>query len=915
MKFLKKYDTCIVFLLFFLSAAAEYYEIFSLPESQTIFFRHMIRSRMKERVFPYDKIATVNIDDTFFQKYGKFPVTRKDLAKIITHLHRLGAKVICVNLLMDLPDAYGEDPELADALRQSNTVLASQALFDDENRFLRLSYPAPLLKSACRSAYVNLTSPSTVLTFLDRLRIYPEITALENGWPVAVQAVARYLELTPNLQNSVLTIGHISIPLDQYNDIYIDFSATPDGTRFLHQTAGISASEFLDFPNSDEHRLRELRDWVKGKIVILGETCTGSGDWFDTPVGMMYGVEIIADTIKTLLENAPLRPAPLAAEILISFILLMSVLLCTSAVPFPRVQMAYVSALFAGFMLMCIFFYAFGGIVISMTCHLTFGFLGYAILAFANSYRIKEQHTAEQKEREKAEKERELAEVASKAKSRFLADMSHEIRTPMNAILGFAELLEEEIYEPRPRQYLAAIRAGSRSLLSMINDILDLSKIESGKFSLEPVPADLRLILAETELIFSQKTAARGLNFYTEIDPDIPEILILDEIRIRQILINLIGNAVKFTDKGYVKVAVRIYNPFGNKGDSTGLMFSVEDTGIGIPAKEHERIFEPFEQQEMHSHAKYGGTGLGLPITRQLVRMMGGEILVNSSPGQGSVFYFILKDVKSSESILFRKSEKPASAGNIRFGKACILIAEHIEINRKLLKEYLKDCPFRFLEAENGEDALKLAIENLPDLILMDMRMPVKDGFEAAKIIKSDEALKHIPLIAMTAFGTGMENAKKDEWMTVCDACLRKPLGRIRLMETLCRFLPYTEKSSPDRKTYTSESVNSPPPDAGRLRDLNELSGILKKIFCTQWKELSAVLCIDHIGKFGLKMQKTGILYHYPPLTAWGKKLEEQSENVDIVGIQKSMSYFPTIEEELEDYIKKNIPLLDKKHS
>ena len=916
--FLKKYDICIVIFLFFLSVAAEYHEIFSFPENQTVFFRHMIRSRFntKETVFPYEQIAIVTMDDMFFEKYGKFPVRRKDLAKIITNLHRLGAKVICVNLLLDLPDAYGEDPELAAALRQSNTVLASQAVFDDQNRFLRLNCPIPVLKAAGRSAYVNLNSPGYLLTFPDRIRIWPEITAQEDGWPIAVQAAAQYLEVTPKMENGEFTIGHISLPADECNDIYIDFSATPDGSPFIHQTAGISACEFLDITDPDDDGIRELSDWVKGKIVILGEAWTGSADWFDTPVGMLYNVDIIADSIKTLLRNAPLRPAPPAMELLISFFILLSVILCTSAIPSPRFQMTYLLALFAVFILLCILVYVFQGIVISMTCHITAGLLGYVILGLSNYYRIREQHAGEQKQREKAEKEREAAEAASRAKSNFLANMSHEIRTPMNAILGFAELLGKEIHEPRHRQYLAAIRAGSRSLLSLINDILDLSKIESGKFTLEPVPVDLRLILTEMDLIFSQKTAEKGLGFYTAIDPDIPENLIIDEIRIRQILMNLIGNAVKFTDTGHVKVAVHLYNPFGDKSGFPGLMFSVEDTGIGIPAEDQERIFEPFEQQERHTYARYGGTGLGLPITRELVRMMGGDIHVNSTLGEGSVFYFILKNVKTPESpvSVSRKSETPAGSDPILFGSACVLIAGDRGMRGCLMKKYLKNCPFHFLEAENAKEAVSLTMENLPDLILMDIRTEGgTDELEAVKIIKSADAMRHIPVIAMM---TGTEKEKTSGLMTLCDAWLEKPASKVCLTEILMRFLPTAGENGCNRKMdNTSKPVHSSQADAEHLRELNRLAWILKEILCTQWKELSGVLCIDHIEKFGGRMQKIGIRYHYPPLTAWGKKLEEYAESIDVEGIEKIMSYFPAIQEELEDYIKKNIPLLDKKLS
>ena len=242
-----------------------------------------------------------------------------------------------------------------------------------------------------------------------------------------------------------------------------------------------------------------------------------------------------------------------------------------------------------------------------MTNNLIMGFMVYFILDLS-SYREKALRIAEQKQKEQAEREKRSAEAASRHKSEFLANMSHEIRTPMNAILGFAEILESKTDDPHQRQYLSIIRTSGQSLLMLINDILDLSKIEAGKIELDVRPMKIRPVFQDMEMMFRKKMDEKGLDFQLDIDPKLPEVLVMDEAKFRQILLNLLGNAVKFTDAGYVRLAVMARK---GGGPSWDLAASVEDTGIGIPENQTGRIFDAFEQQEGQSHAKYGGTGLG----------------------------------------------------------------------------------------------------------------------------------------------------------------------------------------------------------------------------------------------------------------------------------------------------------------
>ncbi|MBF0121013.1 MAG: response regulator [Desulfobacterales bacterium] len=369
----------------------------------------------------------------------------------------------------------------------------------------------------------------------------------------------------------------------------------------------------------------------------------------------------------------------------------------------------------------------------------------------------------ERKQKERAEREKEIAQASAKSKSEFLANMSHEIRTPMNAILGFTELLEGKINDPQNKQYLSAISSSGKTLLTLINDILDLSKIEAGKLELRYESVNPRSILNEIKQMFSRKVSEKGIEFLIDVDESLPQKMMLDEVRLRQILVNLTGNAIKFVDKGFVKLSLsRRSNDYG-PNDSLELVFAVEDTGIGIPKDQQNLMFEAFEQQKGQSNAKYGGTGLGLAITKRLVEMMGGEIFVESEVGKGSTFNVILKNVAISSEADTINSKNNNITDSIKFEKASILIVDDVEYNRLLLKGFLNYPEIKLFEAENGRDALNYAKLHRPNIILMDMKMPVMDGYEATRLLKEDNDLKSIPVIAITASVMAENEAKITE--------------------------------------------------------------------------------------------------------------------------------------------------------
>ena len=385
------------------------------------------------------------------------------------------------------------------------------------------------------------------------------------------------------------------------------------------------------------------------------------------------------------------------------------------------------------------------------------------------------------------------AESANRAKSMFLANMSHEFRSPMNSIIGFSEILEKLVQDARQRQYVKRIRESGSALLTLLNDILDFSKIEAGKMDLRQEPVSLRQALEDVCRMFSQRIEEKNIELCSEVEQAVPGLMLLDPVRLRQILLNLIGNAVKFTEAGRVLVRVNAQGMQGQEGCRRDISISVQDTGIGIPEDELERIFEPFEQQKGPVMKGYGGTGLGLSITRSLVESMGGRIRVESRVGEGSVFTVELPVAEAAKGELEQKGE-PGRGGydEVRFRQALVLVVDDIDYNREIIRGFYDGFDIEVEEAENGQGALEKARQRKPDLILLDMKMPVMDGDEFMRALKSEKALRDIPVIAVTA------HALKEEEMrirAICQGYMCKPLRREDLIRETMQYVPYTFQS------------------------------------------------------------------------------------------------------------------------
>jgi len=484
---------------------------------------------------------------------------------------------------------------------------------------------------------------------------------------------------------------------------------------------------------------------------------------------------------------------------------------------------------------------------------------------------------------------KEAAESATRAKTEFLANMSHEIRTPLNAIIGFSDLLSSLITDTNQKSYLDAILVAGKSLLNIINDILDLSKIEAGKLTVINEPTQLHQIFEEIHQVFKAKLQEKKLAFILNIDDELPHAMWLDEVRIRQVLLNIVGNAVKFTESGSITITVQTLI---HKTDQNliNLFILVEDTGIGIPDNQKELIFKSFKQQDGQSNKKYGGTGLGLSISKRLIEMMNGQISVSSKPGKGSLFIIQLNDIKIFMKKIDNQSlEKETNLNTIRFKSAKVLIVDDIETNRIWVKETLKLAGLEIAEAENGEQALQLIKSFSPDLVIMDIIMPVMDGYTANQHIKSNPATSHIPVIALTA--STYEKKYEQEIKNNFDGFLFKPVNINDLFRELSLHLKTYE-----RQEFTTENEstdwNKQSDPVPELKNLPELRHTIESEIVSKIDQLKKVVEIDLIEDFANELIELSKKHNAVLLKKYAEDLLTFAQSIDIEQINLALGKF-----------------------
>jgi PAS domain S-box-containing protein len=496
------------------------------------------------------------------------------------------------------------------------------------------------------------------------------------------------------------------------------------------------------------------------------------------------------------------------------------------------------------------------------------------------------------------QKAKEAAEEANKAKSEFLANMSHEIRTPMNAILGFSDTLQQRIKEPSNKKMLQSVQSSGKALLALLNDILDLSKIEAGRLKIVPKTTDVVNIATEMQYLFKNKAEEKGVLLKLKKQHNFPERLLLDEVRVKQVLFNLVGNAVKFTPKGQVTIALEFILEAENTGTLT---MQVIDTGIGIPIDKHEDIFKPFQQQSGKANRSHEGTGLGLAITKRLVEKMHGNIRLKSIPSEGSAFIVRIPEVQVLEKSPEPTSREMLKSEELEFEKSKVLIVDDAPTNIQLLQLMLSNTELETIDASSGEQALDLLNGQVPDLIILDLLMPGISGCETARRIKKQPGLHHIPIIAFTAYSKS-ECPKTDEEYFA--DFLYKPVSQNDLFNMLQRHLPYTARKTGMQKTLESKStwmtfsLAQLPPETHKKLPLLLL--LLQNDYLPEWEQIKDHFVLFKIEEFANRLHKTAGTFGVTFLQDYANSLLQAADDLDLEALKEGLRIFPELLEKME---------------
>jgi signal transduction histidine kinase/CheY-like chemotaxis protein len=484
------------------------------------------------------------------------------------------------------------------------------------------------------------------------------------------------------------------------------------------------------------------------------------------------------------------------------------------------------------------------------------------------------------------------AEHENQEKSYFLANLSHEIRTPMNAILGFGELLAKSLHEPKHREYLSSIRASAASLLQLINDILDMSKVEAGVLELHPEPTDPREICDFVLTVFGEAAVRKGVRVVCRVAEEVPRALLLDRTRLRQVVVNLVGNAVKFTDQGRVDIEVT-----AEKEEDLSritLRLSVEDTGVGIPPAMLESIFEPFVQSGANREMEQRGTGLGLAIVKRLVQRMGGTITVTSVVGRGSAFHLRFPEVPLSVRLPLAVAADPD--GLVDFNQlkpARILVVDDNEANCRLVAGMFEGSHHQLAFGTDGREAVDKTRTFQPDLLLLDIRLPILDGREALAEIRRIPGMELLPVIAVTA-STSPDDGK--ESLPMFNGYLRKPFTMRELLREIAQVLPGADPEA------GPEALPPLPPAGGQrvAESWPQAARQLRQLETDTYPAIRDSLAINETRAFAGKLQALGRESRCEPLLTYAEALGHYAETYAVDAMERHLGQFPALIERLE---------------
>ncbi len=472
-------------------------------------------------------------------------------------------------------------------------------------------------------------------------------------------------------------------------------------------------------------------------------------------------------------------------------------------------------------------------------------------------------------------------ESASRMKSEFIANINHEIRTPMNAIIGYAEMLAGTDLGPKEKRFVGIIHKSSMTLVSIFNDIMELSKIDSGRMQIMSSSVRLQSILNEVEGQFKELALEKDLHFRCRMESHLPSVFILDGLRLKQILQNFVSNALKFTAQGSVLLTVD-GEPSQEKAGHFDLSFSVKDTGIGIPAADQKKIFELFQQREETISKQYGGIGLGLTLCSRLVVMMGGEIELFSKEGEGACFTISLKNVKVAEQLPSQMTPEASSVAKGR--KTKLLVVDDIDLIKDVFIDYFQDSPVNVLTANTGEEALTLAAREKPDIIFMDLNLVGMDGRTVTEYLRQQADTATIPVVVMT--GEILEEA---DYKPLFDDFLQKPFRLDALTEIIAR---YVQSDSPETSQTKAADII--------VQQLDQAFFVsIESLWTEELEQLRRQATrsgsLSDAAALAVTMQQIGTIAHQSLLVDLGRELMQYTAEPNILGVDRLLAKFSRI--------------------